>query len=598
MPSRAEVPDWTAANIPPQNGRRVIVTGANGYPRDGRSGLGYHQARALAIAGADVTIASRNQERGDEAVRRIRATAPGASVRFETLDLADLASISAFAARMRASGDRLDLLINSAGVMGRADREVSVDGFERVFATNALGPFALSAQLRPLLQNGNEPRIVWMSSTRGHSGSIDLENLQKDRGYDYSRAYDDSKLGDLLLAFEFERRSKAAGWRITSNAAHPGERPGPATGSGVLGGPATAGKRLLQLMVQPRTGEPRIGRPWLSFSLCTNLFDRRSSRERQGAEMTRTAIDITIPDLTGKRAVITGASDGMGLGIAMRLAAAGADVIMPVRNLLKGEAAIARIRQSHPNAKVSLRSLDLSALRSVTALGETLREEGRPIHLLINNAGVMRPPNRQTTADGFELQFGTNHLGHFALVGQLLPLLRAGRARVTSQISIAARRGTVNWDDLNWDRSYHGMRAYSQSKIAFGLFGLELDRRSTAHGWGITSNLSHPGVAPTSLLAARPELGRTKDAPQIRMIRALSARGILVGTVETAKLPALMAATDPGAEPGALYGPSGPGNLGGPPAEHQLYPPLRSADDAARVWEISEQLTRTAFAAV
>lgn len=313
--------------------------------------------------------------------------------------------------------------------------------------------------------------------------------------------------------------------------------------------------------------------------------------------MPRGTIDIAIPDLAGRRALVTGASDGMGLGIAERLAAAGAEVILPVRNPSKGAAAIARIRQSVTAAKVSLRSLDLSSLESVGALGDTLREEGDPIHILVNNAGVMTPPNRQVTADGFELQFGTNHLGHFALVARLLPLLQAGRARVTSQISIAARRGVINWDDLNWERSYHGQRAYSQSKIAFGLFGLELDRRSRAEGWGITSNLSHPGVAPTNLLAARPELDRNEDTRAIGLIRALSARGILIGTVETAKLPALMAATDPAAERGVLYGPRGLGHLGGPPAEQRLYPPLRSPDDAARIWEISERLTETAFVA-
>ncbi|ASU58860.1 MULTISPECIES: SDR family oxidoreductase [Nocardiopsis] len=313
--------------------------------------------------------------------------------------------------------------------------------------------------------------------------------------------------------------------------------------------------------------------------------------------MPRRTIDITVPDLTGRRALVTGASDGMGLGMAMRLAAAGAEVIMPVRNPRKGEDAIARIRRSHPDARVSLRDLDLSSLASVAALGDTLREEGLPIHILINNAGVMTPPDRQTTADGFEVQFGTNHLGHFALVGRLLPLLRAGRARVTSQVSIAARRGAVNWDDLNWERSYDGMRAYSQSKIAFGLFGLELERRSRAGGWGITSNLSHPGVAPTSLLAARPEIGRDRDTLGVRLIRALSARGILAGTVETAKLPALVAATDPAAKPGALYSPGGPGNLGGPPAEQRLYTPLRGVDEAERVWRVSEQLTGTAIPA-
>ncbi|MBW0273789.1 short-chain dehydrogenase [Nocardia sp. MH4] len=307
--------------------------------------------------------------------------------------------------------------------------------------------------------------------------------------------------------------------------------------------------------------------------------------------MAHTRPDLIVADLTGKLAVVTGASDGVGLGLATRLAAAGAEVVLPVRNRRKGEAAVAKIRHQHPRAVLSVRELDLSSLDSVAALGAALREENRPIHLLVNNAGVMTPPQRQTTADGFELQFGTNHLGHFALVAQLLPLLRAGRARVTSQISIAANRHAMHWDDLNWERSYDGQRAYSQSKIALGLFGLELDRRSRAAGWGITSNLAHPGVAPTSLLAARPELGRTRDTLGRRLIHALSRRGILVGTVETALLPALLAATSPDARGARLYGPSGLGHLSGAPAEQAVYSRLRSADDAARLWQISEDLT-------
>ncbi|MEV0095038.1 SDR family oxidoreductase [Streptomyces sp. NPDC050738] len=311
--------------------------------------------------------------------------------------------------------------------------------------------------------------------------------------------------------------------------------------------------------------------------------------------MPRKPIDITVPDLSGTRAVVTGASDGIGLGIATRLAAAGAEVLLPVRNPRKGEAALGKLRAQVQDADVSLRSLDLSSLASVAALGKTLLEEDRPIHLLINNAGVMTPPERQTTDDGFELQFGTNHLGHFALVAHLLPLLRAGRARVTSQVSIAANRGAINWDDLNWERSYSGQRAYSQSKIAFGLFGLELNRRSAAGDWGITSNLSHPGIAPTSLLAARPELGRDKDTLGVRMIRAMSARGILVGTVRSAQLPALYAATSPDAEPGRFYGPNGPGHLGGAPGVQKLYSRLSSPEQARRIWQISEELTRVPF---
>ncbi|WP_420031414.1 SDR family oxidoreductase [Streptomyces sp. cg28] len=308
--------------------------------------------------------------------------------------------------------------------------------------------------------------------------------------------------------------------------------------------------------------------------------------------MSRTPIHFTVADLSGKRAVVTGASDGIGLTIATRLAAAGAEVLLPVRNPRKGEAALTTLRAAVPGARADLRTLDLSSLDSVATLGETLRGEGQPIHLLINNAGVMTPPDRQTTADGIELQFGTNHLGHVSLVAHLLPLLRAGQARVTSQISVSANRNSINWQDLNWERSYNGQHAYSQSKIALGLFGLELDRRSRAAGWGITSNLSHPGVAPTSLLAARPELGRDRDTLGVRLIRALSARGILLGTPESAGLPALLAAADATARGGAFYGPSGPGHLGGPPAEQRLYSRLTDPEEARRVWETSEELAK------
>lgn len=302
---------------------------------------------------------------------------------------------------------------------------------------------------------------------------------------------------------------------------------------------------------------------------------------------------MTIPDLHGKRAVITGASDGMGLVMATRLAGAGAEVVMPVRNRTKGDAAVATILGAHPQARVSLLDFDLSSLASVAALGETLNTAGQPIHLLINNAGLMTPPERQTTVDGIEVQLATNHLGHFALVGHLLPLLRKGKARVTSQLSVAAASGDIRWHDLSWSTEYDGMKAYRQSKIAQGLFGLELHRRSLAEGWGITSNIAHPGVAPTNLLAARPELGRSRDTGARRFVGLLSAVG-LVGTVESAGDAALYAATSPDALGGRFYGPRGLGNLTGKPAEQKLYKPLQDPDDAKRVWEVSEELTGTA----
>ncbi|MEW1589657.1 SDR family oxidoreductase [Micromonospora vinacea] len=307
-------------------------------------------------------------------------------------------------------------------------------------------------------------------------------------------------------------------------------------------------------------------------------------------------IDLTMPDLSGKLAVVTGASDGIGFVIASRLAQAGAEVIMPVRNPAKGQQAADRIRSLAPEAKISTRALDLSSLTSVAALTSQLVDEGRPVNILINNAGVMNPPTRQLTRDGFELQFGTNHLGHFAFTQGLLPLLRQGRGRVTHQTSVAARSGAVNWDDINWEHGYDAMKAYAQSKIAVGLFARELQNRSAAAGWGITSNLSHPGVSPTNLLAAQPGMGRAKDTASVRIIRLMSRLGV-AGTVASAALPALLAATGPDSRGGQFFGPKGLGDVGGAPAQRELWAPLRSDDDAHRLWEVSERLVGVPFSA-
>ncbi|WP_313324728.1 SDR family oxidoreductase [Sphingobium yanoikuyae] len=217
-----DLPDWTAADIPSLRGRTALVTGGNGYPVGDRSGLGFHDALELARAGADVTIASRKQERGEEAVRRIKASVPKASIRFEALDLSDLASVARFAERMRGSGGSLDILVNNAGVMGRKSREVSANGFERVFATNTLGHFALTARLLPLLRRSSSPRVVWVSSSRSFMGAINFADLQLVQDYDYGAAYDNSKLANLMLAFEMQRRSAAEGWGVSAIAAHPG----------------------------------------------------------------------------------------------------------------------------------------------------------------------------------------------------------------------------------------------------------------------------------------------------------------------------------------------------------------------------------------
>lgn len=297
---------------------------------------------------------------------------------------------------------------------------------------------------------------------------------------------------------------------------------------------------------------------------------------------------LDIPVLTGRLAVVTGASDGLGAVIARRLAAAGAEVVMPVRSREKGERVAAQIRAVVPDAALRIATLDLSRLDSVAALVTELLDEGRPIHLLVNNAGVMRPPARQETADGFELQVGTNHLGHFALTLGLLPLLRAGRARVTHQTSVAARRGALDLTDLAHQRQYDVMRAYTTSKIAVGLFARELDARSRANGWGISSNLAHPGVSPTNLLAAQPGMGRDRAGAERRVIELLSRVGVL-GTVESAALPALLAATGPDSHGDTFVGPRR--TVGGAPTLQPMWRPFTDMETARTLWDRSAELT-------
>ncbi|MBR8740614.1 SDR family oxidoreductase [Nocardiopsis sp. MG754419] len=296
-------------------------------------------------------------------------------------------------------------------------------------------------------------------------------------------------------------------------------------------------------------------------------------------------------DLRGKRAVVTGGSDGIGLGLARRLARAGAEVIIPVRNPDKGRAALERI-----GGDSSTRALDLASLASVAALADRLNDEGRPIDILVNNAAVMTPPTRHTTVDGFELQFGTNHLGHFALVAGVLPLLIAGRARVTTQSALAAAMvRSMHWSDLQCEHEYRPWPAYGRSKLATLLFGLELDRRSRAEGWGITSNVAHPGFTRTNLQSAGPTMGGGRSASDA-LFRFFAPFGWPVQRVEGGLLPALHAATAPDAEGGRFYGPRGLGHLTGAATEERIYRAARDPREAARLWDVSCDLAGVTFA--
>jgi NAD(P)-dependent dehydrogenase (short-subunit alcohol dehydrogenase family) len=300
--------------------------------------------------------------------------------------------------------------------------------------------------------------------------------------------------------------------------------------------------------------------------------------------------EVRVGDLRGRRVLVTGANSGIGLGLSGRFAAAGAEVILAVRNRDKGLAAIDRIRTSIPSARLDLRRLDLASLASVAELGEELVAEGRPLDFLINNAGIMNPPRREVTADGFELQFGSNYLGHFALTAHLLPLLRAAdSSRVVTMSSLYNRVGRIDFDDLNGEK-YRPQRQYGLSKLANLMFARELDKRSRAGGWGIRSNSAHPGGTVTNLQTTGP--GETLVTQLGRVTHRLP---FMWQQVDTGILPALYAATSPDAEGGGYYGPAGVFELtrGVKPARM----PARALDEnvASRLWDVSEQLAHVSF---
>ena len=306
--------------------------------------------------------------------------------------------------------------------------------------------------------------------------------------------------------------------------------------------------------------------------------------------MPRTALSTTVPDLTGRLAVVTGANSGLGFGLTGRLAAAGAEVVMAVRNREKGDDARARLLEQNPDAHLRLLTLDLASLESVRSAAQTLLDENRGIDILINNAGIMAVPDRRETADGFELQFGSNHLGPYAFTGLLLPALqRADAPRVVSTSSLAANAGRWQWNNLQGEKKYSAWGAYGLSKLANLAFARELQRRSDLHNWGIISTAAHPGGTLTNLQTTGPRDGLApSEKQQHRMSRMM--QGVDVGI-----LPSLYAATSPHVEPAGYYGPKGFLEVRGEPAPARLPWPARKADAAARLWAVSEQLTDVVY---
>jgi NAD(P)-dependent dehydrogenase (short-subunit alcohol dehydrogenase family) len=302
----------------------------------------------------------------------------------------------------------------------------------------------------------------------------------------------------------------------------------------------------------------------------------------------------TVPDQTGKRIVITGANSGTGKEAARRLAAAGANVIMAVRTPAKGEAARAEILAERPGAHLEVRRVDLADLASVREFADGLLADGTPIDVLINNAGVMAPPTRMTTADGFELQFGSNYLGPFALTVWLLPLVLAAPApRVVTMSSGLASIGRIRFDDLQWDRRYRANPAYAQSKLADLMLTEHLAVIATQRGWNLLSTAAHPGFTRTNLQTAGASLGRDKPKRTVaNSIHILPSQEVGPGTE-----PLLYAATSPDAVNGGYYGPGGRFRLVGPTTAARLPRRARDTATAARLWAEAERLTGVSLAA-
>ncbi len=294
-----------------------------------------------------------------------------------------------------------------------------------------------------------------------------------------------------------------------------------------------------------------------------------------------------IPDQSGKLVIITGATGGIGLEAALVLAGKGAEVVLAARNPDKGDQAERLIRSRHPEALVRFERLDLADLSSVAAFAEALLAAGRPVDILINNAGVMAVPRRRTTIDGFEMQFGTNYLSHFALTGRLLPLLTAAQARVVQLSSVAHRGGRIQLSDLNYRSGYRPWPIYQQSKLAMLMFALELQRRSDREDWGLTSVAAHPGFARTDLIAN----GHAGSPPGLfALVSRLLAR-VASHSAADGALPILMAATLPQAEPGAYYGPQGWQEMRGSPGRALIKPQALDVETARALWSESERLT-------
>ncbi len=306
-----------------------------------------------------------------------------------------------------------------------------------------------------------------------------------------------------------------------------------------------------------------------------------------------------IPDLSGKRALVTGAASGIGFEAARGLALHGAEVLLADRNEQGGREALQKIHALRADTKVSFLPLDLSSQQAVREFAAKLVAEGQPLDILVNNAGIQPISERRSSSDGFELTFGIGHLGHFTLTAGLFPLLlKSAAPRVVTVSSLVHRLGSFDWNDLQMEQHYFAQRPYNQTKLANMLFGRELQRRAQAAGLNLLSLIVHPGVSRTNIGNSRKALGSFHLIDQLISVVLGVVMSAFGQSAEGGGWPTLYACTSPKVTPGGFYGPDGLGETRGAPAPAKIH--KAGLDDAAakRLWEVSEQLTGARFTAL
>ncbi|XP_035676518.1 uncharacterized protein LOC118415774 [Branchiostoma floridae] len=541
-------------------GKTAIVTGSN-------TGLGKETARDLARRGARVILACRNVTKAEEAAEDIRKTTGNGNVVVLKLDLSSLASVREFAAGINEKEERLDILINNAGIM-MCPQWKTEDGFEMQFGTNHLGHFLLTNLLMDKLKKCAPSRVVTVSSMGHQWGKIHFDDINLENGYEPLKAYGQSKLANILFIRELAK--KLEGTEVTCYAVHPGGvrsdlsrympdahgrwlalvQPLVQLGMYVVGkspeqGAQTSLHCALQEGLESKSGlyfsdcapiDPspagqddevakrlwEVSEEMVGLKNTDNMADSGGELEKQESRLVVFAgilvgvagvvlmrkyfgggVCRSTARLDGKTVVITGANTGIGKETARDIAKRGARVILACRDLTKAEAAAAEIRQDTGNGNVVTEKMDLASLKSVREFALKVNARESRLDILINNAGIMACPQWKTE-DGFEMQFGTNHLGHFLLTNLLLDKLKkSAPSRVVNVSSGAHEQGAINFDDINLERTYTPWGAYGQSKLANVLFTKELDRKLKDSG--VTTYSLHPGVINT-------ELSRNMDA--------------------------------------------------------------------------------------